>query len=819
VNTQSFGMFDEALYLATFPDIAAKVAAGEYKSGLDYYTKVGQFKGEDLTEGFFTGTPGNDIISGFGADKDLYGIGYKDITLAADGTVTLTPTSLGVGEVDILVGTENFDGNYLVAYNSFNFETLTADTEQLYVGNGDKDYALIKNLDPSDGYITISSTDLSEFDYRVDGQGFKIYYKDDLVGIAEGIYDLQIGFFVPSLELAALSKTTESGVATGGFDEDLYLLFTPAAVDAIAKGTFKSGLEYYVKVGQNTVNAEGEPGEGFFTGTSGNDFVIGFGANAGLSGVGITAVDPALGTYTYDSLGVGEVDVLIGGEAENSFLLGTITNPATPEPKPFYVGKGDEDYARIKNFNPGEAGKDQLILAGNPDDYRYEIVEGNTKISYRGDLVAIVEGVEGLQVSGVFSDFGIFTLNQFPVERFNSDVYAAFNPDTAAEIGEGKPFKTVLDYYVQKGQFREDGGGHGFFNGTDGNDVLQGFGFDEDIFGVGIQSVEGTIPGKVKITPTSTGEGQIDTMIGSQGVDGFYSAIFTEVDTSTFQGASTQLYLGQGDRDYVRIKNFDAAKDYLTLSGRFEDFTFKVEDGNFKAYKGDDLVAIVEDTANLQPAFVEELAGLNILEFKGDTPVGFDEALYLNVYPEVAKLVQAGQFKSGLDYHSQVGQYETLEEAGETEPRAAIFAGTEGNNTIIGWGRSTVLSGVGYDVDAAPFSFKPKTTGVGEKDTLVGQTGVNDEFVLGLFQNPGSPSAVKYYVGQGDADYAMVRNFKLGEDSMMLAGRPDEYRFEEKDGNLRISTGGDLVAIAPGVRYSNLKVEGPFPEFGVFVLS
>jgi Ca2+-binding RTX toxin-like protein len=400
--------FNEQLYLATFPDLVGKVKSGEYTSGLDYYTKVGQFEGDDLTEGFFTGTSGNDTVSGFGADKDLYGIGYKEITIAEDGTVTLTPESLGVGEIDVLIGSEGFDGNYLATYNSFNFETLIADTEQLYVGQGDKDYALIKNLDPSDGYITISTADLTDFDYKVDDQGFKIYKGDDLVGIAEGIYDLQIGFFEPSLELAALSKTTEAGTATGGFDEDLYLLSTPDAAKAVAEGVFKTGLEYYVQVGQYTTNAEGEPGEGFFTGTSGNDFVIGFGASAGLSGVGITAIDPSAGSYSYDSLGVGEVDTLIGGSAENRFLLGTITNPGTPETKPFYVGKGDEDYAVIKNFSKG----DTILLAGAPEDYTYEDVDGNLHIAYDGDLVAIAEGISygDLEVEGLFPESGIFLL-------------------------------------------------------------------------------------------------------------------------------------------------------------------------------------------------------------------------------------------------------------------------------------------------------------------------------------------------------------------------------------------------------------------------
>jgi Ca2+-binding RTX toxin-like protein len=818
--------WDEALYLATFPDLVEKVESGEYTSGLDYYTKVGQFEdGEDLTEGFFTGTPGNDIISGFGDDKDLYGVGYKEITTAEDGTVTLTPESLGVGEVDVLVGTEGFDGNYLVAYNNFNFETLIADTEQLYVGQGDKDYALVKNLDPSDGYITISSTDLTEFDYKVDGQGFKIYYNDDLVGIAEGIYDLQIGFFEPTLELAALSKTTDAGTATGGFDEDLYLLSTPDAAKAVADGVFRSGLEYYVEVGQYATNSEGEPGEGFFTGTNGNDFVIGFGANAGLSGVGITATDASAGSYTYDSLGVGEVDTLIGGSAENGFLLGTITNPGTPETKPFYVGKGDADYALIKNFKGGEVGKDQLILAGNPDDYTYETVDGNVEVSYQGDLISIVEGVDSLQVSGVFSDFGIFTLNTYPVEQFNADVYAAFNPDILAEIGEGKPYQDVLDYYVQKGQFREDGGGHGFFDGSSGNDVIQGFGFDKDLFGVSYTSVTGSVPNEVVLVPETLGVGEIDTLIGSTGIDGFYAAAFTKVDLTNFSGDAEALYIGEGDGDYALIQGFDTAKDYFALAGSPADYIYKVESNDFKVYTAEgDLVAIVEDTTDLTLKTENIYSDVNTFTFTGDEAgqgLGFDEEAYLGLYPEVAQLVAEGQFSSALEHYSKIGQYE---EGG------SIYSGTSGDDTVISWTQNAEvrLSGVDY-IAAEPAGFeegqnylgiKPASYGVGEIDTLIldAGTGTISEALLGFFRGADG-SMQRYYVGQGDEDYALVKNFNKNDlDEIFLAGAPEDYTYEDVDGSLHIAYDGDLVGIVEGVKYEELELADEGEGSGAFVL-
>ncbi|MBW4471489.1 MAG: hypothetical protein KME45_13945 [Stenomitos rutilans HA7619-LM2] len=61
--------FNAEIYLLANPDVAKQIKAGKYKSALEHYEKVGKSaknaQGEAI-EGFFTDTPGNDTIKGFG---------------------------------------------------------------------------------------------------------------------------------------------------------------------------------------------------------------------------------------------------------------------------------------------------------------------------------------------------------------------------------------------------------------------------------------------------------------------------------------------------------------------------------------------------------------------------------------------------------------------------------------------------------------------------------------------------------------------------------------------------------------------------------
>jgi hypothetical protein len=193
--------------------------------------------------------------------------------------------------------------------------------------------------------------------------------------------------------------------------------------------------------------------------------------------------------------------------------------------------------------------------------------------------------------------------------------------------------------------------------------------------------------------------------------------------------------------------------------------------------------------------------------------------MYLFANADVAKLIAQGKYKSGLDHYTQVGQ--TAKKPGG-EDYESFFLGTEGNDTVQGFGKGkhTHFAGVAFEIIPEkddPIPLKPKSLGKGEKDTLIGTTEGVNEFILGSFKTSVSPQAEPFYVGQGDVDYAQVQNFKSAQDSIMLAGQPSQYKFEPKDGNVRIETAsGDLVAIVEDV--DKLQVDEVTKDFGVFMM-
>jgi hypothetical protein len=196
----------------------------------------------------------------------------------------------------------------------------------------------------------------------------------------------------------------------------------------------------------------------------------------------------------------------------------------------------------------------------------------------------------------------------------------------------------------------------------------------------------------------------------------------------------------------------------------------------------------------------------------------FDEAMYLFVNPDVKKLIEQGKYKSGLDHYTQVGQ---TAKKPDGEAYESFFLGTEGNDTVQGFGKGkhAHFAGVAFEIFSKqddPVPLKPKSLGKGEKDILIGTTEGGNEFVLGSFKTSVSPKAEPFYVGQGDADFAQVKNFTPTKDNIMLAGQPRQYKFEPKDGNVQISSNGDLVAIVEGV--DSLKVDEIAKDLGVFMV-
>lgn len=176
-------------------------------------------------------------------------------------------------------------------------------------------------------------------------------------------------------------------------------------------------------------------------------------------------------------------------------------------------------------------------------------------------------------------------------------------------------------------------------------------------------------------------------------------------------------------------------------------------------------------------------------EAEGRSGTPFNEDIYLLAYPDVANAVKAGQFSSGFDHYRKVGQF---------EERGAFFTGTSGSDRIQSFGKAAFVSGVDLLTEGG---------GIPQVDILIGGNGL-DIFTLG-----------DYYVGAGNADYAVIQKFNpLDFDLIAFSGRSSDYNFQVVNGNTNISTTkGDLVAVVEG--NTNLSVLSSDPLTNVFIVS
>jgi hypothetical protein len=112
-----------------------------------------------------------------------------------------------------------------------------------------------------------------------------------------------------------------------------------------------------------------------------------------------SGLDTLVGT-TAVARGVGEHDVLIGGNASDTFVLGD--NHGS-----FYVGNGTADYAEIQNFNRCNDG---LQLAGSAQDYTVSYANGISSIYHNAggssDLIATVNsGCNAIDLTANYCHF------------------------------------------------------------------------------------------------------------------------------------------------------------------------------------------------------------------------------------------------------------------------------------------------------------------------------------------------------------------------------------------------------------------------------
>jgi len=180
---------------------------------------------------------------------------------------------------------------------------------------------------------------------------------------------------------------------------------------------------------------------------------------------------------------------------------------------------------------------------------------------------------------------------------------------------------------------------------------------------------------------------------------------------------------------------------------------------------------------------------------------GFNEVAYGELYPPLIDAVNSGVIPSLADHYNNFGQFEP--------ERIGIFSGTPGRDVVVPFGNNTVITGVpvfGYDPIVGDFVFGGN--GSGEVDVLAGESNASstETFVLGNSQSQ------PFYVGFGDADFALIQNFDVGSDQIQLSGAVTDYNFTVFDNSTNISTAaGDLVAIVenvPNIQDATLIFEG-----------
>lgn len=205
-----------------------------------------------------------------------------------------------------------------------------------------------------------------------------------------------------------------------------------------------------------------------------------------------------------------------------------------------------------------------------------------------------------------------------------------------------------------------------------------------------------------------------------------------------------------------------------------------------------------------------EAEGRSGIPTEGPSPVTFfNEKAYMLSNLDVANAVRLGTYKSGLEHYQKVGQF---------EERIGFFDGSGASDVVTGFGGRTQIYGIDVTsvvVDNSGETYDIRTTSRGENevDTLIGGAG-QDEFVLGsgrLQTTTAFAGTQAFYLNptdNGSFDYALIRNFEDGKDTIVLAGPPSQYILvpEGATGRYLIYTASnsnlgkqsDLIAVVEG---------------------
>jgi hypothetical protein len=713
LENEFFSIYAEPYFYADIypiqnPDVDALIAAGEYTSYYDHFLKAGQF--EEREDTFFVGTEGNDILYALGYETVLVGVPIEDAIYRP--SIDVVPLSLGEGEIDVLYGGNTFEAIYVLGSSNLLNETPQA----FYMGEGDADYALIKDFSPND--IIRLGDDTTKFTQEVVDGNLKISKDGDLIAIVENTTDLLV---------------------TAG-DE-----------------------------GYNLTKAQA-----FIEGTAGDDTIELSGAD---NAIGVDLVVNENYQQVAASNGSGEFDTFnfLDAEATNGIYLGYVTENSPDTPETFYLGNGNADYALIQNFNP--LTDHPVVLAGKFDDYEVEVVDGNTRISKEGDLVAITENTilipewtDGAYTYLYSSEDAYF---DGVLSSFNETLYLDNNPDVKAAVEAGE-FESGVQHFRREGLLE---GRYAFYTGTDGDDA--------EVYSVGNSYLVGVTATAFdaeteQFTTGTTGTGTVDLLYGNALTEKYVI------------GSSGQpFYVGEGDADYVTISQFDPLKDYIYGAGSFSDYTLETVE------------VPIEGTQNTQ-------TNLNI-SYQGDLVAVVSEADNLTL-EELSLGIEDG--------FALVSAENTGIEPKPTEPTTPIFGTTDDDTLNVADKNQLVFAGAGNDLaDATASEGNNRIYGgsgndtfiLGSGDTLVGNTGSDRFFVQTGGDNllTGGADADQFWIASTEIPQSVntVTDFTLGEDVLGIGGLGasfDSLTLTQQGENTLIGFDGNDLALLNQIQASSL---------------
>ena len=630
----------------------------------------------------------------------------------------------GLGEADIILGEDGSDIIFDGAGNDFVF--AGNDDDFLFNGSGN-DYSLGGNGD--DSYFAGKGTDVfrggagtDTADYNTLGQGITLLATGNVNKGFLGSDQLSEVEVVKGA--AGLQNTIDAGNAWFG-SINVNLLTQSATFSEINRPQLSLKVENFTNVEGSVLGDTivGDNGDNLLNGNDGDDLVVGLGGDDTVNGGqgddrlagGYSPLVPAIAIRPIEFDGN---DLVNGGDGNDVI-----------------EGGGGED---IIDGGSGLDTADYSNLSQGITLRPFGLVD---KGKLGTDRIRDIETIIGSSRAVNTIDASSFILNPSSILPPPPPIpSAAINVDLSAGVlnvvGLPQNLKfTVKNFANVVGSFNNDiiigDSKVNQLSGDFGNDDINaGAGDDVIAGGTLIPTISAYSPSRPIIFPLSDGS---DRLNGEGGDDTFQSGTgFDTIDGG--KDFDTVDYSGHGQAITLRVGETQAQTQYVSKGFNY-------------------LIPEVDTLTN-----IERVIGAT----KEANTINGYHALSLSVNLATNELLAVtATTKEKLLVENFVN---VTGSAGDDN-----ITGNKGNNVLVGNAGSDQISGeAGKDIITGvnPYDSAP---GFKEEDVLLGGAD-GDTFILGDEKNA-------YYVGGNYADKAILRDFKSGEDNIVLNGSFEDYFF------------------------------------------